>query len=224
MTIDLESGSRKADHKRKKNNDASKKFRERKKAGEIEQQQRLERQAEEIKRLTEERDFYRGERDFFRDMCARDPGFNMPARPLSPRLRPRPPEAPPQIQQVQDPRSGENRENYGRNVRPRLGSAPGSLASHASLHSVSPFPTPVCTQPQNPPNRIPAWTAPRGGPPYIPSAPNQPAHLLVTQTPPPQLPQANQPLPPVKSYPREGPLPPLSHLEPTQLGYILAVI
>lgn len=201
MIVDLESGSRKADDKRKKNSDASKKFRERKKAGEIEQQQRLERQAEEIKRLTEERDFYRDERDFFREMCTRNPGFNMPVRPLSPRLRPRPPEAPPQTQQAQAPRSSENRENYGRNVRPRLGSAPGSLASHASLHSVARFPPPARTQPPNPPNHIPPWTASRGVS-YTPSTPTQPALLPspATQAPPTQPPQPSHPLPPTHSY------------------------
>lgn len=203
MTVDLESGSRKADDKRKKNSDASKKFRERKKQGEVEQQQRLERQAEEIRRLTEEKDFYRVERDFFRDICARNPGFNIPARPLSPRLRPRPPEAPPQTQQVQGSRQGENRENYGRNVRPRLGSAPGSLTSHASFQSVAPFPPARAAH--NPSSCIQPWAASRGGPPYVPPAPNPPA---LAQAPQSQPPQTNYPLPPVHSYPpREGLLP-----------------
>lgn len=209
VSIDLESGSRKADSKRKKNSEASKKFRERKKAGEAEQQHRLERQADEIKFLKEERDFYLAERDFFRDLYGRNPGFSAQSRPPSPRLRRRPPEAQSQAQQEQDLLQGENRENYGRNVRPRIGSAPSSLSSHGtttgSFQHVSPFPPASHTRPQYPVNYAPSWTAPRGAPVPSASHPQPLPHPAATQAPP------SHHLPPGYSYhPREGPLPPRS--------------
>ncbi|KAL1961095.1 hypothetical protein VTO42DRAFT_4983 [Malbranchea cinnamomea] len=208
VTIDMESGSRKADDKRRKNSYASKKFRERKKAGEAEQLQRLERQAEEIKILTEERDYYRAERDFFRELVAGTPGLSIPSRPPSPRLRRRAPEAPPQTQQEQNPpRSGENRENYGRNVRPRLGSAPSSV-SFQSSSSLGPT-----NHAQYSLGHAPSWTGPGNGTQQPASAP-PPSLPLPAQS---QAPPAPPPLPPPASNPpahpylaREAALPPRS--------------
>lgn len=85
LVLDTDSGSIKAKIKREKNSSASKRFRQRKKAVEEEQMQTIRRQEEEIRSLTEERDFYLRERNFFRDMYSRTPGAQIPQRPPSPR-------------------------------------------------------------------------------------------------------------------------------------------
>ncbi|OJD21613.1 hypothetical protein ACJ73_07046 [Blastomyces percursus] len=88
VPVDFDSGSRKAAEKRLKNSDASKRFRERKKVNEKEMKQEVERQKDDIKFLTEERNFYRAERDFFRTLYDREVGLHrIPPRPTSPRLR-----------------------------------------------------------------------------------------------------------------------------------------
>lgn len=91
-TIDVDSGSLKAAEKRRKNSCALKRFRQRKKAGEMEQKLKLETQAQEIRFLIEERDYYRTERNFYRDLINRvSDRAKIPPRPLSPRHRQLPP-------------------------------------------------------------------------------------------------------------------------------------
>lgn len=83
--VDLKSGSRSQAEKRKANSDASRRFRNRKK-NEMAMEQKISSQAEELRLMTDERDFYRAERDFFRDALGRAIGPNqLPHRPTSPR-------------------------------------------------------------------------------------------------------------------------------------------
>ncbi|KAK2738439.1 hypothetical protein FQN57_007030 [Myotisia sp. PD_48] len=86
VTIDMDSGSLKAKRKREKNSYASKRFRERKKAVEMEQTEALQRQADTIKMLKEERDYYKNERNFFRDLYSHSSDAQVIQRPQSPRL------------------------------------------------------------------------------------------------------------------------------------------
>ncbi|RAL05989.1 uncharacterized protein BO80DRAFT_86188 [Aspergillus ibericus CBS 121593] len=97
--LDLKSGSSSQAEKRKANSDASRRFRNRKRnemqleqkiAGQQDEIRKhteaLQRQAQEIRSLIEERDFYRSERDFFRDHVTRlVPAGQLPTRPASPR-------------------------------------------------------------------------------------------------------------------------------------------
>ncbi|PYI04043.1 hypothetical protein BO78DRAFT_388820 [Aspergillus sclerotiicarbonarius CBS 121057] len=101
--LDLKSGSSSQAEKRRANSDASRRFRNRKR-NELQLEQKiagqqdeirkhteaLQRQAQEIRSLLQERDFYRSERDFFRDHVTRlVPAGQLPTRPASPRaLRP----------------------------------------------------------------------------------------------------------------------------------------
>ncbi|EEQ29850.1 uncharacterized protein MCYG_02669 [Microsporum canis CBS 113480] len=130
FTIDRDSGSMKAKIKREKNSSASKRFRQRKKVVEAEQSQAIKRQEEEIKSLTEERDFYIRERNFFRDMYARTPGAKIPPRPPSPRsFKPR---ATPLASEDEGEHTSLDADDggsgaAGRNVRQRTGSGPVHL-------------------------------------------------------------------------------------------------
>ncbi|KAB8213176.1 hypothetical protein BDV33DRAFT_197065 [Aspergillus novoparasiticus] len=77
--LDLKSGSSSQAEKRKANSDASRRFRNRKR-------NELQMQAQEIRDLLQERDFYRSERDFYREHVGRlVPSGQIPARPASPR-------------------------------------------------------------------------------------------------------------------------------------------
>ncbi|KAL2013321.1 hypothetical protein VTN00DRAFT_846 [Thermoascus crustaceus] len=85
VVVDYKSGSRSQAEKRKANSDASRRFRNRKKH-ELALEQKINSQAEEIRMLTEERDYYRAERDFYRESLGRTVGLGqLPARPPSPR-------------------------------------------------------------------------------------------------------------------------------------------
>ncbi|KAF3480888.1 uncharacterized protein GIQ15_06235 [Arthroderma uncinatum] len=130
FTIDRDSGSMKAKIKREKNSSASKRFRQRKKVVEAEQSQAIKRQEDEIKSLTEERDFYIRERNFFRDMYARTPGAQIPPRPQSPRsFQPRatPLASEDEEEQASLEADDRGRGAGGRNVRQRTGSGPVHL-------------------------------------------------------------------------------------------------
>ncbi|KAI5301177.1 hypothetical protein KEM56_001913 [Ascosphaera pollenicola] len=85
-TIDVNSGSAKAAEKRRKNSYASKRFRQRKKAGEAEQLCIFRQQEDKLRQLTRERDFYRAERNALRDLVYKA-GVTVPPRPVSPRGR-----------------------------------------------------------------------------------------------------------------------------------------
>ncbi|KZZ86718.1 hypothetical protein AAP_06292 [Ascosphaera apis ARSEF 7405] len=85
-TIDINSGSMKAAEKRRKNSYASKRFRQRKKAGEAEQMCMFRQQEDKLRQITEERDFYRAERDAFKELACKA-GVAIPPRPVSPRSR-----------------------------------------------------------------------------------------------------------------------------------------
>jgi hypothetical protein len=82
VEIDLKSGSRSQAEKRKANSDASRRFRNRKK-NELALEQKLKSQAEELRMVLEEREFYRAERDFFRESLGQL--TQLPTRPPSPR-------------------------------------------------------------------------------------------------------------------------------------------
>ncbi|KAL1989206.1 hypothetical protein VTN96DRAFT_3753 [Rasamsonia emersonii] len=84
VVVDFKSGSRSQAEKRKANSDASRRFRNRKK-NEMAMEQKINAQAEEIRLLTEERDYYRAERDFFRESLSRAVSGPLPTRPPSPR-------------------------------------------------------------------------------------------------------------------------------------------
>ncbi|KAI1974409.1 hypothetical protein LOZ53_003536 [Ophidiomyces ophidiicola] len=130
VTIDMDSGSRKAAVKRQKNSCASKRFRERKKATEDEQRRIIERFQEEIKQLKQIAVFYRNERDYYRDYVARIPGAHIPQRPVSPKFREHAP-----LQQVSDSESDDRRIS-GRNVRPRTESSSSRKSLPATLQPV----------------------------------------------------------------------------------------
>ncbi|PGH12491.1 hypothetical protein AJ79_04235 [Helicocarpus griseus UAMH5409] len=158
VPVDLESGSRKAAEKRLKNSDASKRFRERKKVNEKEMKQEMERQKDEIRYLTEERDFYRAERDFFRSLC-RDMGLQrIPPRPASPRFRQS--SAPVSESEGEQPlQEMLEREAPERHIRQRTSSAPTRLPlPQMSPAQLNPYPgsyqgpwsTSASTQPQYP--------------------------------------------------------------------------
>ncbi|KAK2803084.1 hypothetical protein FQN50_007165 [Emmonsiellopsis sp. PD_5] len=191
IPIDYDSGSLKAAEKRRKNSCASKRFRQRKKAGEMEQMQTLKRQEEQLKYITDERDFYRAERDFFRDLYARDMGMSrLPTRPQSPRIR----QPPPQISESegeQSWREQSERESSERHVRQRTSSGPTRM----------PLPPAAPAQPN-----------PYGaGPP-----PHQGSHQSswTTSSPPTSIPPEMRIAPPtpyaVTSLPPESSLPPLN--------------
>lgn len=82
---DLKSGSRSQALKRKANSDASRRFRNRKK-NEMVMENKISEQAEQLRWMTEERDFYLSERNFWRGQLERAVGPDqLPLRPLSPR-------------------------------------------------------------------------------------------------------------------------------------------
>lgn len=87
VTIDMDSGSRKASDKRKKNSTASKRFRQRKKAKEDEKDRILETIQEEVKYLKQAVSFYQSERDYLREYITKLPGVHIPPRPASPQYR-----------------------------------------------------------------------------------------------------------------------------------------
>lgn len=85
VIVDYKSGSRSQAEKRKANSDASRRFRNRKK-NELALEQRISSQAEQMRMLTEERDYYRAERDFYRETLSQTIGLGqLPPRPPSPR-------------------------------------------------------------------------------------------------------------------------------------------
>lgn len=84
FTMDVKSGSRKQAEKRKANSDASRRLRNRKK-NEAALEQRINQLNEQLRSLTEGRDFYRSERDFFRAALSEHIGIaQLPPRPPSP--------------------------------------------------------------------------------------------------------------------------------------------
>ncbi|EEQ85703.1 uncharacterized protein BDCG_08972 [Blastomyces dermatitidis ER-3] len=163
VPVDFDSGSRKAAEKRLKNSDASKRFRERKKVNEKEMKQEVERQKDDIKFLTEERNFYRAERDFFRTLYDREVGLHrIPPRPTSPRLRQSsaPVSESETEQQFHDRREGLGSEGH---VRQRTSSAPTRLPlPPMSPAQPNPYPTSWSTSTSATPVSQPA----RSGPPY----------------------------------------------------------
>lgn len=85
VIVDYKSGSRSQAEKRKANSDASRRFRNRKK-NELALEQKINSQAEQIRILTEERDYYRTERNFYRETVSQTIGLGqLPPRPASPR-------------------------------------------------------------------------------------------------------------------------------------------
>ncbi|PGH08758.1 hypothetical protein AJ80_07796 [Polytolypa hystricis UAMH7299] len=128
VNMDMESASKKADERRYKNSCASKRFRQRKKAGQLEQEETLKRQAEELRFAREEGDFYRSERDYWKEMYGRvAPITGVPGRPLSPRLRQPPP---PSVTNPDGDRAWREmppREGAERNVRQRTDPGPTRL-------------------------------------------------------------------------------------------------
>ncbi|PLN77011.1 hypothetical protein BDW42DRAFT_12340 [Aspergillus taichungensis] len=83
--LDLKSGSSSQAEKRKANSDASRRFRNRKR-NEMQMEQKIAAQQDEIRALTQDRDYYRAERDFYREHVHRliPAGQPLPTRPASP--------------------------------------------------------------------------------------------------------------------------------------------
>ncbi|PGH10293.1 hypothetical protein GX51_00050 [Blastomyces parvus] len=164
VPVDFDSGSRKAAEKRLKNSDASKRFRERKKVNEKEMKQEVERQKDDIKFLTEERNFYRAERDFFRTLYDREVGLHrIPPRPTSPRFRQSsaPVSESESEQPFHDRREGPGGEGH---VRQRTSSAPTRLPlPPMSPAQSNPYPTSWSSATSAAPISQPA----RSGPPSI---------------------------------------------------------
>lgn len=88
VPVDVQAASKMADDKRKRNAGASARFRQRRKEKEREASQTISRLEQQIKDLTEEKEFYRNERDHFRQVAAATPGHPpLEPRPLSPAHR-----------------------------------------------------------------------------------------------------------------------------------------
>lgn len=88
VPVDVQAASRMADDKRKRNAGASARFRQRRKEKEREASQTIGRLEQQIRDLTEEREFYRHERDHFRQIVIGLPGHAPPQpRPMSPARR-----------------------------------------------------------------------------------------------------------------------------------------
>ncbi|KAI9794259.1 MAG: hypothetical protein M1816_006185 [Peltula sp. TS41687] len=88
VPVDVQAASRMADDKRKRNAGASARFRQRRKEKEREASSTIARLEQQIRDLTEEREFYRHERDYFRGIVAGLPGHAPPQpRPMSPARR-----------------------------------------------------------------------------------------------------------------------------------------
>ncbi|KAK2807818.1 hypothetical protein FQN49_008773, partial [Arthroderma sp. PD_2] len=208
FTIDRDSGSMKAKIKREKNSSASKRFRQRKKVVEAEQSQAIKRQEEEIKALTEERDYYIRERNFFRDMYARTPGAKIPPRPQSPRtFQPR---ATPLASEDEEERTSleaddRGRGTVGRNVRQRTGSGPVHLPYPAMQTSGS-F-VPLSGTPPTHPSHAPSYP-----PPYPTPWRASPAHGNPQST---EL-ASVVPSPTPYSSSREGQVPQQQHMHQQQ--------
>ncbi|OJD10376.1 hypothetical protein AJ78_08590, partial [Emergomyces pasteurianus Ep9510] len=182
VPVDFDSGSRKAAEKRLKNSDASKRFRERKKVNEKEMKQEVERQKDDIKFLTEERDFYRAERNFFRTLYDRDIGLHrIPPRPTSPRLRQS--SAPVSESESEQPLH-ERLERPGgeRHVRQRTSSAPTRLPlPPISPGQTHPYPTSWSTSASGMP--ISQTTRSGAQPPYPPTCGPPESSLPPLQSP-----------------------------------------
>lgn len=223
VAVDMVSGSRKADTRRKKNRSASKSSRQRQKAA-AEQKREEEMQAlvGEKDHMREERDFYRAERDFFRnELFSRVTVSNAQIqRPPSPRHR--------HQHQIPEEGGGGGRpgetEESGRNVRPRIGPAPGPgrgrgrgrgmgagptiipqppLPATYQLSSAY-MPTPASPYYPAPPAETP-WEHPSTRAHSAPSIVPQPHPQPTTHPPPPPAPPAptqEQPLPPRSQSPR----------------------
>ena len=88
VPVDVQAASKMADDKRKRNAGASARFRQRRKEKERESSQTIAKLEQQIRDLTEEREFYRQERNHFRQIAMVTPG-NAPRepRPLSPARR-----------------------------------------------------------------------------------------------------------------------------------------
>ncbi|KAH0538258.1 hypothetical protein FGG08_005129 [Glutinoglossum americanum] len=96
VPVDIHAASKQADEKRKRNAGASARFRARRKEKEREASHTIAKLEQQIRDLTEERDFfhierdfYNSERDYFRSILYNTPQHQgqLPPRPLSPRLR-----------------------------------------------------------------------------------------------------------------------------------------
>ncbi|WEW59493.1 hypothetical protein PRK78_004967 [Emydomyces testavorans] len=105
VTIDLDSGSKKAAARRKKNSCASKRFRQRKRAKEDEKSRIMQTLQDEIKFLKQAVTFYQSERNYFREYVSRVPGIQVPPRPASPQFQER---IPPVLPQVSESESESN--------------------------------------------------------------------------------------------------------------------
>ncbi|KAI9759492.1 MAG: hypothetical protein M1840_003263 [Geoglossum simile] len=88
VPVDIHCASKQADERRERNAGASARFRARRKEKELEASHTIAKLEQQIRDLTEERDFYRAERDYFRSVLYSGPQQGQPQpRPLSPRLR-----------------------------------------------------------------------------------------------------------------------------------------
>ncbi|KAI9733075.1 MAG: hypothetical protein M1834_003621 [Cirrosporium novae-zelandiae] len=152
VPVDVQSASSVADEKRRRNAGASARFRQRRKEKEKEASQSIAKLEQQLRELTEEREFYREERNYFRQVLYSVSGApTIPPRPQSPRLRrllPAQTSAQPDAhwQQTEDRQSG-------RNVRRRTGDFPSGYT----------LPPPITTAP---PIQAP-FGAPNG-PPQLP--------------------------------------------------------
>ncbi|EEP77668.1 predicted protein [Uncinocarpus reesii 1704] len=135
VTIDMDSGSKRASDKRRKNSHASRRFRQRKKASENEKARIMEKLQDEVKHLKQVVSFYQTERDFFREYVNRIPGTHVPPRPASPPL------APSTFQQPSESES-DGRMTARRSVRPRTGSASLGMPLPTAAQPAMPFNSP----------------------------------------------------------------------------------
>ena len=89
VPVDVQAASKMADDKRKRNAGASARFRQRRKEKEREASQTISKLEQQIREITEEREFYRQERDYFRRIASGSSGQSLDAqRPPSPHHRP----------------------------------------------------------------------------------------------------------------------------------------
>ncbi|TPX22406.1 hypothetical protein DIZ76_014278 [Coccidioides immitis] len=179
VTIDMDSGSKKASDKRKKNSHASRRFRQRKKATENEKARILEKLQEDMKFLRQAVAFYRSERDYFRDYISRIPGVHIPPRPASPQF---PEQAPVILTQASESES-DGRVTSRRNVRSRTGPPSSGVSLPTPLQPLpfnlpgyqsaqqSPWPPSSATTPEASQQFQPPFHAPyRAHPPASPQS------------------------------------------------------
>ncbi|KAI9797675.1 MAG: hypothetical protein M1833_005336 [Piccolia ochrophora] len=142
VPVDVQAASKMADDKRKRNAGASARFRQRRKEKEREASQTISKLEQQIRDVTEEREFYRQERDHFRHLVAIKQGqAAVGQRPPSPRLHS------PRESTHWHERSSLSPE---RNVRPRTNSYPtGPALALPGPPGPSPLPPTYTGQPQS---------------------------------------------------------------------------